>query len=198
MKTSLRYLLGSLALVLLVVLAFLNQAFFFTALIAPLTRILWLIYRTLLIVDQLVYWALLVLAAFIVGLRILPARQEPLRRPSETQTPQLDDRAAYWEALLQSAGDDPNARLALQRELEKLRRSVEALVEDSGQGEISLPPVQNGLRRRLRAIWKHVSPGRMPAREYAGLDKSVDIILRSMETQLEKNNDRNPSHPNDD
>ncbi len=59
MKIRWRDILLSLALALLLGLAYRNQAFFFTFLIEPVASILWLAYRTFLAVDQEFYWALL-------------------------------------------------------------------------------------------------------------------------------------------
>ncbi len=198
MNISWRYFGLFLALALLIGLAIINQAFIFTYMIDPLTRILWLILRLFQMIDQGVYWALLVFVAFIFFLRIIPDPGKNAAQVKPPDLPQLEDRVAYWQDLLHSAQEDAEARLALLQNLKNLRGSIDALVETNDRAEIILPPLKAGLRkrRRLPASLERLWPKNGRPQE-SKLEQSINQILNSMETQMEMKNDRSASHPND-
>ncbi len=194
MKIAWRYLLLSFITLLLVVLAFTNQALFHAYLVEPLTRILWLAARTMSVVDQEVYWVLLALAVFLAGLDLLPARHELPFRSYPFHAAGAEDRVADWEALLQAAEDDPEARAALQRELKDLDGSFGVQLDRNEQlAEISLPPVKAGLRWQIKAAVRHSFLSRCmfawKAAPDAEFQKSVVQALESIEKKMETHND---------
>jgi len=202
MRLHWRWILLSLALALLLAFAFRNQAFFTSYIIEPVARILWLIYRTLLSVDQEIYWALLILAALILLLYMFPEYREHSIRPAYHNSMRLNDRVAEWEALLESAEESENACLELQQELENLRRSIDVLTEGNEDEEIRLLAVKRGLRQRIRAVLRSKFLSRIvPQREShhsTELDRQVEIIVKTLETRLEINHDRISKHTYDD
>lgn len=201
MKISWRYILLSLALALLMGLALINRAWTEAFLIDPIARILWLFYRTILTVDQKVYWILLALSVLIVGLRLIPGRQETPYRQAYRGSRRVVDRVAYWDGLLQSAADQPAGRDALRRELNTLSRSIDSANQRDEPEEISLPPLKAGPWQRLRAAWrqsrlfKWLYPPRSSRK--TKFDKQVETILNGIENKLEINHDRSFHTPGD-
>jgi len=201
-KIRWRDILLSLALALLLGLAYRNQAFFFTFLIEPVASILWLAYRTFLAVDQEFYWALLILTASISILRMIPNNPEGSYRLVYRNSIQENDRVAHWGVLLESAEKSKKGRQALQHELEVLHRSTGALIEGNDEEDILLPPFGTGFRQRIRAGWMSFPLSRIiqpkEAHEPTELEKTVDLIVKSMEIQLERPHDRRSNRPDDD
>ena len=153
-------------------------------------------------INQDVYWALLILTVFAFGLRMVPSRQENYGRPaSYSRPPLLEDRVAYWEALLHSAADNANARLTLQHNLNDLHSSIDAFVENDGQKEVSLLPTKPGLWQKIVAKWRRSFLDRVLPIRRAHLDsefeKNINQILDSMETTMEIQNDQSSSNPDE-
>lgn len=201
MKISWRYFLSFLVLVILCVIALLNQSLVITYLIEPVTHIPWLIVRTLLVVDQEIYWTVLVFIVITFGLMMLPSRQENHSHTTYSIPLQLEDRVAYWEGLLRSAEDDANARLALQRSLNDINSSLDTFVEGSGRKQISLPKVNKGfwpkkLAKRGRSFLNFL-PTNQSGHPESELEERIGQILKSMETIMEIQNDQPSSNPDD-
>jgi hypothetical protein len=193
MKGSLRYRLIFLALALLLGFCLFNPTLLVTYLVDPLTRIAWLIIRTFLIIDQDVYWVLLIFVAFLLVLRILPARQRTLLRQAYDDTLHPEDRVAYWEGLLDAAEDNPDARSTLQQELAALNQNILSLAEGYEGQAIDLPSIPGGALHRLpvgkRALilfQRLLKPGGQPG---TVLEKRVASILKTLEDKLEIKND---------
>lgn len=199
MNISWRYLVIFLGLLLLVGLAFANPALVVTFLVEPITRIAWLVIRSLQVIDQQVYWALLIIAAFTLILRIIPDRREIHPRQAALEASQQDGRVAHWEALLDSAADDPDARLALQQALRNLQNSIDDLRPGGTQNQIVLPRVEPDLRRRILSRWQRSALARiLPAPGHPldrQLEQQVDLALQSMEIQLEVDHEHPSNHP---
>jgi hypothetical protein len=201
-KSRWRSILLSLAVAFFFGLAYLNRAFLFTYLIEPIARILWLIYKTFLSVDQETYWLLLILAAMILLLRIIPGnRDDPLLR-AYPNSMRISDRVAHWENLLKSARKSSHYSLTLQHELESLHRSIGELSGGNEEIGMHLLPVKTGFLQRIRGarvaqLLSRIIPQRKIT-EATELEKQIDILLKSMETQLEIHNDRISNHPAND
>lgn len=197
-----RYILFSLALTLLIVLAYWFQAYFHAFVIKPIAGILWLVYRTLSTVNQEVYWALLILTTLILIFGMTPNQNEGLDRLAYQSSIHENNRVAYWGGLLKSAEESENDRLALQRKLEALNRSIEALTEGNNEEDILLPPFRCNFQRRIWLAWMSFYLSRLiqrtVAHETTELEKHVDIIVKSMETQLEVHHAQESNHTNDD
>jgi hypothetical protein len=193
MKAPLRYRLLFLALVLLIGVSLLKPSLLFNYAIDPLTRIAWLVIRTFLVIDQKVYWVLLIFAVFMFVLRIIPTRPEPVQRPSYNDRTKLDDRVAYWEGLMQSAEDRTDARSTLQQELSSLNQVIQELAEGADQNAVDLPPIPKYTQNHAFGKWSAalarrflLKPGKQ---EDTDLEKQVESILKRLETKLERNND---------
>jgi signal transduction histidine kinase len=193
MKAPLRYRLLFLALVLLIGVSLLKPSLLFNYAIDPLTRIAWLVIRTFLVIDQKVYWVLLIFAVFMFVLRIIPTRPEPPLRPLYSDRTKLDDRVAYWEGLLQSAEERADARSTLQQELASLNQVIQELAEGADQHAVDLPPIPKSTQNHAFGKWSAalqrrflLKPGKQ---EDTDLEKQVESILKRLETKLERNND---------
>jgi len=193
MKFPWRAVFLPLGLLVLLGLAFWNRTFFITCVIEPIARIFWLIYRTLLSVDQEIYWVLLILSALSLTIHMVPDRTEPSIRSAYQYTVQENDRVAYWETLLKAAQKSERDQLALRRNLEALQRSINAQDSENDDERILMPPFKIGFQQRIQVVWRSLVLPRMSRRKGAlqatELEKSVDGILKSMETRLEIHHD---------
>lgn len=193
MKDSLRYRILFLGMLLLTGFCLLNPSLLTTYVIDPLTRFAWLVIRTFLVIDQRVYWALLIFSAFVFILRIFPTRSPAQHRPAYLDTAPPEDRAAYWESLLRSAEDSADARATLQQELINLSRLIHTLTNEGSLPPIVLPPVSGAARRRHskpRTRSKLSRPSQKPANENVSqLEYSVAAVLESLEPKMEINHD---------
>lgn len=156
--------------------AILDWPLFYTTVVDPIARILWLVERVFLVLDQQVYWILLLFAGFILGALMIPNRTESYHRSANPQPLPIENRVAHWEALLRSAETEADARLSLQLSLQNLQNSIRALVDMDESGEILLPPPRRslGLGKFSQKKWM----------------RSVEPILVSMETAMEMPDDQ--------
>lgn len=193
MKIPRRAILFPLALVSLLGLAIWNRAFLITWLIEPIARIFWLIYRTFLSVDQETYWILLILAAITLAILVIPIHTESSLRSAYQYSVHENDRVAHWDTLMKSAIKSESDHAVLQRNLETLQRSINGQSKGNDEENILLPPFKNGVHHRIRAVWSSLPLSRIGLRKggprATELEKSVDTILQSMETQLEIHHD---------
>lgn len=193
MKICRRNILPALALVMLGLVLW-NRVFFITFFIEPIARILWLIYRTLLSIDQEIYWALLILSALSLVIRMFPDHTESSILSAYQYSIQENDRVVYWETLLKSAEGNKSDRLMLQHNLETLQRSMSAQSIENDEEDFLIPPFKIGFRQRIQTVWKSLPLSKIDQRkgrvyQATELEKCVDGILQSMETQLEVHND---------
>ena len=189
MKIRWRFIFLSLAMVAFLAIAYLNRTLFLTYLIKPIAHILWLVYKTFLSIDQEVYWALLILIALIVISLMIPDHRVDIYRPAYANSVPINDRVVYWETLLKSAEESEFDRLALQLELKALNLSVEALAEGNDAEDIRLPPYKRDICQWVRSKWINKTLSRIlyhkDTPDFTELEKCVDSIVNSMETQLE-------------
>jgi hypothetical protein len=182
--------------------AYLNRTFFLTYLIKPIAHILWLVYKTFLSIDQEVYWALLILTALIVILLMIPDHREDTYRPAYDNSVPINDRVVYWETLLKLAEESEIDRLVLQFELKALNPSIEAVAEGNDAEDIRLPPYKRDLCQWVWSIWITKILSRILHHKYTPefteLEQCVDIIVNSMETQLEIDHEKVSNQTNKD
>lgn len=188
-----------LLILLLASLALLKPDLLMAYLVTPITRILWLLLRLFLVVDQYLYWMLLVFMAFTILLKIASGhRQEAYYRTAYSDPLKKEDRVDYWETLLQASESDPQARLVLQQELKNLQTMITSLGDENPPGEPHLPPKKNGGRVRRWVNWMKSLLLRWPSLRQKSretdLQRRVAIILDTMEARLE-NNDVRTSNP---
>jgi len=172
---------------------FLAWSFFYTALVEPAARILWLFISLARAVDQETVWTLLILAVVIAGLQSLSGSGREGLRPHDPGGEKRGGRAAFWEAQFRSADVDASHRPALQRSLEQLAGAVDELVESETRPDVHLPAPKNGpawyLVREARRIRGAVSAAGGPAARLFGgsaRSKRERFIDRELERELER------------
>ena len=192
-KIPLRAILFSLVVVLLLGLAIWNRTFFVVYFIEPIARVVWLIYRTFLSIDQETYWILLILVAVSLAILTIPNQKESSVRSAYRYSTQENDRVVYWETLLKSAIKSGNDQLVLQRNLETLQRSISGQSIGNDEEDVLLPPFKNGFQQRIQTVWNSLPFSKIGRRkeghQATELEKSVGDILEFMETQLEIHHD---------
>lgn len=161
--------------------------------IDPITRILWLFYRTLLSVDQMTYWLLLIFAVSLLIIRILPIIAEYSINPAYKGSIKKNDRVMYWETLINAAEGDEYERLKLQRSLQNLSQSIENLSFRNDQSVIFLPSCKTGFHKWVQKASHFLQFSRLIYRNKvhsnSEMEKCIDQILKSMEMQMESTHD---------
>ncbi len=116
--------------------------------IEPIAVLLWVGWRTILTVDQSIYWFILIAICSVFILRLFPTWKRKAR-PAYSYNYASRNRVEYWQALLGDSmlgGDKP---LLLRENLERLIHSVLNLSQESNSadmkqmmadGRISVPP----------------------------------------------------------
>ena len=161
-------------------------------LVDPITRMVWLTVRGFWMIDQKIYWGLLVFAVMVLVLRIIPTQPEDGHASAYADLPLPEDRLDYWGRLIRTAEIDADGRASLQHNLEDLQDTLDPLVEGDGQKTtIRLPSHPDPLRRVLASGKRVVrsQQGGHPKKIKSDLEKSISHLLDSMESSLEINHD---------
>jgi hypothetical protein len=165
----------------------------YTYVIDPITRILWLVYRTLRSVDQMAYWLLLIFVVLLLIIRMLPITAEYSIKPAYKSSNKKNDRVMYWETLIKAAEGDKYERLRLQRSLQTLSQSIEYLSFRNDQRVIFLPSCKTGLHKWVQKVSHFLQKSqfiyRKKVHSNSEMEKCIDQILKSMEMQMESTND---------
>ncbi len=191
-RISWRRLLEFVVLAAVVTLALTNQEGAMAIVIDPLTRLSWWMTRTLLMVDQEIYWTALIFIVLAFGLRLLPARRE-MRRPAIYSSGfRPADRIAEWEKLIRQAAGDEEGRQALITALQELQDQTTQCAGLETAAAVELPqlkrgPLSNSLRRRINRMYSRLA-GREPLfqDEYGA---GIAAILERIESMMEGRND---------
>jgi len=161
-------------------------------LIDPITRLVWLTIRGFWMIDQKIYWGILVFAVMILVLRIIPTQPEEGHSSAYADLPLPEDRLDYWGRLIRTAEVDADGRASLQRNLDELQATLDPLGNGDGENTAIRLPSHRGLLRRLLATANrllHSPRGGHPKRLNSDLEESISQILDSMESSLEINHD---------
>ncbi len=148
--------------------------------------------------NQGVYWGLLILAAFTLLLLMIPERPKQPSLAAGAGLPRAEDRVARWQALLDLAEQNEEARSILLQELKSLQQSTGLPVDETQPVEMSLPPVRKGFAGTIAnspILGRFQS--RLGWRRSSALEEWMDQVLNSMETQMEMKSDRTANHSDD-
>ncbi len=200
MKIQRRYPLLLVLVVLALALAVTNQSFVVANLIKPITQFIWLMVKGILAVDQEVYWGILLFAILVLGLRLIPLPQDNYRISAYSDLPHSEDRLEYWERLLSSAESDVQYRSSLQRSLESIAQTINALTEDNVQVKIVLPQPDKYPWKTIMTRWRrNVGRKRLMQtdRTYSEFEFSINRIIHEMESRLEIKDDEKFPDPNE-
>lgn len=198
MKISLRHFLCLLFFIAILLVVLLNKSFFIENLIVPLTRLLWLLVRLFEVFDQEVVWTILVFVVIIVGLLLIPVRQEDNFQSEFRNSHNNKDRITFWEELFAAAEKNAENKLSLQKNLYKLNHAIDELIHESEEKEISLPIFPTSGWHFILDKAKKLFAGKHPKGEkFQGseFESNINRILNAMESKMEIQNDRSSSNP---
>ncbi len=174
----------------------LNKSWLIGNLIDPMTRLLWFIIRLVKAFDQEAIWNLLILIVMIVWLLIIPRPHKKRIRSSYMDLYPSEDRLATWEAKFRSADRDRTERAALQKELRDLDEDVFDLAGPDEATRPTLPQVSTNPFQRIARTFGHwIARFENPNDKFQDktLQRSIDQLLTTMESEMENHDDRSPS-----
>ncbi len=165
--------------------------------IEPIALLLWAGWNVLASVHQGVYWTILIAAAVILIIRLVPWSQEAAPAPSYAHKPAPPGRIERWQQLIRKGGAGARQAQELRVALQQLLASVvaatehpasENLEESLAATHLRLPEEARdflfpakGAHSPLAAFWR-----RLTRRE----DADLDDLLKWMESELEIHNDQ--------
>lgn len=197
MKPSKRNLILIFLPITLILVIVLFPGFFYHNLIDPITRIFWLLIRSILSIDQEILWTLLIVIALLVGLLMIPASRQDNLRFAYSYSDKPESRVSYWKRLLRSAEENGDNRQLLQMNLDDLSRSISEITGEDGKQEISIHKSGFGFYRFAIRAWRVLKQRIFPSREEftdIELEKYVNQKLDSLESILERQNERSSSN----
>lgn len=193
MKIKIRILFSIFLILLLGLIVFLLRSFFYKNLVEPIIYFIWLIIRILLSINQEVFWVILILLVTFVGLLIFPKEQQNKIRSSYLYSNKVENRVTYWKGKFQSADKDTYGRESLQQNLEDLVISNTNLHGNMNGSEICKP----NLKAKpwylflVKGLSLFKSKSQMSdSFSDSELERNLNQILDSMESQLEMQNER--------
>lgn len=196
MKTKRRYILILASVLLLCAIVVFNRAFFIAYFINPITNILWFLIRLVKVVDQQVLWFILIFLVFTVALLILPSGKEENYHSAYRTPNRINNRLAFWETQIRSADRDAEGRQSLQKNLQGL---MDTFNESSGPDEstpVVLPPLSQKpwhiVSRKTRAFLESLFKNGEKFRDNE-LERELQQIFKSLETEIEKQNEQSPT-----
>ena len=196
MNTKRRYVLILASVLLLCVIVIFNQAFFVAYFINPITTILWFLIRLIRVIDQQVLWFMLVFLVFTIALLILPAGKEDHYHSAYRAPNRINNRLAFWEAQIRSADRNAEGRQSLQTNLQGL---MDTFDESSGPDEstpVVLAPLSQKtwhiVSRKIHAFLENLFKNGEKFRD-SELERELQQIFKSLETEIEKQNEQSPT-----
>ncbi len=193
MKKSGILLLGLLILALMGV-VIVEPSWLMLYLVRPVARLLWLIYHTILAVDQAVWWGILAVGGLFLLLRLIPARQEGYTRAAYLELSHQEDRFGYWSDLIDRSKDSPAAGVILRSNLERLLGELNSLQDEENDISIDLTlPKPKTWRAKLPPVIRNILQPLSARRGHAAgerLQAELEQILSQMESRLELPNDQ--------
>jgi hypothetical protein len=163
---------------------FVNQAIITEYLIEPIAKLVWLFIHVLQSIDQKVYWVLLVIAAAIMALFLLPENVDKHDQTAYQEYPIMDDRLSFWKKLFKSAKTNFDDRKKLLDKLCEINNSFREVkdtknIEDlSSQNDI-FPPLNKKVQM-INRIFPHRRKKSM--KQY---DLYINEFLESLEKDME-------------
>lgn len=189
MKTSKRTLLSVFLVIILIALILVFKTFFITNLVDPLTRIFWLIFRSVLSIDQEILWIFLIGITSVVGLLLLPTRNQENLSSAYKYSDKVENRVTFWKFLFSAAEKNSENRQLLADHLENLSNSIQAITGDGEKFEFSPRKSTNEISRILIRLWRTLKQKVSPtSNEFSdiALEKYVKQKMDSLESLMEK------------
>lgn len=102
------------------------RTFFMRNIIEPIALLFWAAWRIVASVDQNVYWLVLILACFILVIRLLPIGDHDASHKAYSYQYRPRNRVDYWKKLMTDAMVEKEAAESLHDNLKKLELSIMA------------------------------------------------------------------------
>ncbi len=196
MKNIWRYILILASVLLLGMIVIFNRAFFVAYFINPITTIVWFLMRLIKVVDQQVLWFMLVFLVFTVALLILPAGKEDHYRSAYRTPSRINNRLAFWETQIHSADRDVEGRQTLQKDLQSLMDTFNESAGPEERTPLILAPLSQKpwhiISRITRSFLGSLFKNGETFRD-GELERELQQIFKSLETEIEKQNEQSPT-----
>lgn len=169
-------------------------------LVTPITKLVWLVLRGFLAIDQEVYWGVLILAVIALVLRVAPIQREKYHSSAYGDLPKPEDRLAYWERLIQSAGTNSEAWFTLMRQMDEIQSGLQPERDENERSDFLLKPPKTGIRQKLQNTWNNAT--RILNLERSGsasneFESTLTSLIEKMESSLEIQNGKQDTEFND-
>lgn len=166
-----------------------NPALLVMYVVQPVARVLWLIYGLILMIDQVVYWGLLAVGVLILLLRMIPGRQDLIKRATYLELTHQEDRQRYWSDLINRAPDNLAAHSLLRSNLDRLVGETNSFLDEQDGVEFDLSELK---RKKFKTdlipgIGMLVKKFMLMADQSSEkqLNHELDHILSQLESKLE-------------
>jgi len=195
-KNRRRIILGAFAIIAICLTTFIFRAFVYRNLIDPIARVAWLVIRSLLSIDQEVFWLCIIILALILSLMIIPIDKQPNTRSAYSYSNKVEDRASFWKMQFLLADKNIDSRGALQKNMDDLSDALDELIDlDKSDENIKnssrIDPIESGIFNH--AMWINLMARFRPKTDKfvdKRLERNLKQILDSMESKMESQNDR--------
>jgi signal transduction histidine kinase len=171
---------------------FFHFQFVYAYVIDPIVRIFWFVARLFLMIDQEVYWILLIFLSLGLLLWIVPRGQEELELTQKyADNARAESGLARWLTLYEQAAENPDALDKLELELGELEREIAALSLDRDEaepGQAARVALHHGLERRGSFAGLIARLPGMKRRRKEKLLHEADQAIAKMESRLEMKN----------
>lgn len=184
-----------------------------TNVIEPIALVFWVVWRIIASVDQIIYWIILIAAGFLLVIRLIPNRDDVTAKAAYNYTYRPGNRIEYWKSLIRDSALERESAEILHANLKSLLTSIFRNSQDSRPIDVAelaatrkVPlslETQRFLfspRKRdktvtlsatlsallLRSRWL---PGKTGETNHQDA-KSIDEIIRWIETEMEISNDK--------
>jgi hypothetical protein len=185
------------------------RSFFMANVIQPIALVVWIVWRVIASVDQIVYWILLILACFIFVMRLIPTTGDDKLKAAYNYAYRSGNRVEYWKSLMTDAAPGKEDSVILHDSLKKLLVSAMQDTKESAPFDLEKAVTSKEIRLSLEAqhfLFPPQRSRRKPSSQWNGLlsawlrrkigrnenqdTKAIEEILGWIESEMEINNDR--------
>jgi hypothetical protein len=153
--------------------------------VQPLARVLWLIYRMVLMIDQVVYWGLLAVGALILFLRMIPGRQKGLKRAEYQEMILKENRHEYWSDLIRRAPGNLAASSLLRNNMERLIGETNDFLDEENELNFDISMQRKNAWMRKLPWGLNIIFHKIQAANESKVDQQLKADLNRVLSQLE-------------
>lgn len=186
MRKRWRFGLSIIIILALVFFIFLFRGFFYVNLITPIVQVIWPFFNILQVIDQKIYWGMIVATTTILVFWLVLKEKEEDYKSAYYQPNNLDDPILKWENLIRHARNNKDERIVLESRLESLTNSIDTYLNNSISTEVHLPNNKTKIWKQVIrfTIFSKKSKNNNTPRD-SDFDDQINKILTSMETKME-------------